>query len=140
MQVGDLPLVFELSGIHTPPKGGGERGYAITLLTLLACVPIRMPEDEGEETLESPRGRARGGLQKSRLVHPPSRRASRTVLEELHLADRKADREVRWKVWPLGNRSPTPPLEVCRHCRMWGTTKYPMRPARRLGTRTRYPL
>ena len=24
MQVGDLPLVFELSGIHTPPKGGGE--------------------------------------------------------------------------------------------------------------------
>ena len=25
MQVGDLPLVFELSGVHTPPKGGGER-------------------------------------------------------------------------------------------------------------------
>ena len=25
MQVGDLPLVFELSGVRTPPKGGGER-------------------------------------------------------------------------------------------------------------------
>jgi len=25
MQVGDLPLVFELSGVHTPPKGGSER-------------------------------------------------------------------------------------------------------------------
>ena len=24
MQVGDLPLVFELSGVHTPPKGGAE--------------------------------------------------------------------------------------------------------------------
>ena len=24
MQVGDLPLVFELSGVRTPPKGGGE--------------------------------------------------------------------------------------------------------------------
>ena len=28
MQVGDLPLVFELSGIHTPPKGGGGEKLA----------------------------------------------------------------------------------------------------------------
>ena len=66
MQVGDLPLVFELSGVHTPPKGGGERDYAITLLTRLVCVPIRMPEDWGKEALESPRDRALGGLQKPR--------------------------------------------------------------------------
>ena len=47
MQVGDLPLVFELSGVHTPPKGGGERHIRITILTHPAYALDQMPEDQG---------------------------------------------------------------------------------------------
>ena len=46
MQVGDLPLVFELSGVHTPPIGGGERHIRTTILTHPAYALDRMPENQ----------------------------------------------------------------------------------------------
>ena len=96
MQVGDLPLVFELSGVHTPPIGGGDRHIRTTILTHPAYALDRMLENQVGGPPEFPRGQVLERVQKPRWTPPPSQRANQMKgLEGLDLLGRKEDRGFR---------------------------------------------
>ena len=94
MQVGDLPLVFELSGIHTPPKGGGERYWREVIHQHhQECNPDRMPMGSRGFPQDCPRGRTSGRHLQVPPEPLPNRMADRRREKKGHPPQgRKGDR------------------------------------------------